>query len=117
MNEREKETSGYWEGGAIGGFNFYPLNLARAALLQGAETDAEGKGLKITSADRTIVAMAIYNLVDLDADNHPADFEKLKARAVDKGLGRLTMAEVDQFSKGFSQDVNALLASASEALE
>ena len=115
MTEREKKQADYWQGGEIGGFTFYPLNLDRAALLQGVESDAQEKGISITGADRTKVAMAIYNLADVDAESWKPDYEKLLARAAERGLGRMTMRETDEFSKGFAQDVNCLLASQAEA--
>jgi len=108
---RAEIQNGYWSGGEIEGRVFNPLNVSRKALLQATWAQAEEEGINTAKGDALLVAMAIYNMCDLDADNTPPDFEALAALAREKGLGRLTLAGSDEFEECFTRDANAIVAS------
>jgi len=108
---RAEIQNGYWSGGEIEGRVFFPLNVSRKALLQATWAQAEEEGINTAKGDALLVAMAIYNMCDLDADNTAPDFTALAALAREKGLGRLTLAGSDEFEECFTRDANAIVAS------
>ena len=116
MKTREEIQNGYWGGGEIEGFQFYPSNVSRTALVQEVWNNLDETSGKNTGA-QLMVAMAIYNMVDLDVENAAPDFDKLKARAQERGLGRISMAGSDEFQCGFMRDIAALEASGAKAAD
>ena len=116
MKTREEIQNGYWAGGEIEGYQFYPLNVSRTALVQEVWNSLDETTSKNTGA-QLLVAMAIYNMVDLDVENADPDFDKLKARAKERGLGRISMAGSDEFQSGFMRDIAALEASGAKAAD
>ena len=113
MKTREEIQNDYWLGGEIEGFQFYPLNVSRTALVQEVWNGMDEAATKNTGA-QLMVAMAIYNMVDIDVESAAADFDKLLDRAKEKGLGRISMAGSDEFQRGFMRDIAALEASAAK---
>jgi hypothetical protein len=111
---REEIQNGYWNGGEIEGRNFNKLNLERKALLQAVWAKVEASEGVFTSGDQTKVAMAIYNMCDLDVENAEPDVGKLVALATEKGLGRMSLAGSDEFETHFARDVAAMLASGAQ---
>ena len=107
---REEIQNGYWNGGEIKGYQFHPLNVSRTALVQEVWNGMDETTSKLTGA-QLLVAMAIYNMVDLDVENAEPDFAKLRARAAERGLGRISMAGCDEFQRGFLRDIAAMEAS------
>ena len=108
---REEIQNGYWNGGEIEGRTFHKLNLERKALLQAVWAKVEESGASWTTGDQTKVAMAIYNMCDLDVENAEPDVAKLVAVATEKGLARMSLAGADEFETYFARDVAAMLAS------
>ena len=111
---RAEVQSGYWKGGEIGGHHFNQLNLERQALLQAVWASIESAEKQVTTGAQTLVAMAIYNMCDLDVENAEPDFDKLRAWATERGLGRMSIPESEEFQQAFQNDVTALLASATK---
>ena len=110
---REEIQNGYWAGGEIEGYQFHPLNVSRTALVQEVWNGMDEAASKNTGA-QMLVAMAIYNMVDFDVENAEPDFQKLRSRAEEKRLGRISMAGSEEFQIGFMRDIAALEASAAK---
>lgn len=111
---REEIQGGYWTGGEIGGHHFNQLNLERQSLLQSVWAKLEASDTPATTAGQTLVAMAIYNMCDLDVENAEADFDKLREWATERGLGRISIPDSEKFNAMFTRDIEALTASSAK---
>jgi hypothetical protein len=111
---REEIQNGYWSGGEIEDHRFHHLNLERKSLLQGVWAKLEGAGESPTEADQQLVAMAIYNMTNEEAAAAEPDFDFLRARATERGLGEMSLGAGAEFSAGFARDIAAMTASATK---
>ena len=115
--EREEVQNAYWKGGEIGGHHFNHLNLERQILLQSVWAGIEESGETVTSGAQTMVGMAVYNMCDLDVENAEPDWRKLKDWATERGLGRMSVPDSEEFQKAFMSDIAALYASSAKHAE
>ena len=114
MTTRETVQNSYWRGGEIEGITFHPLNLERQSLLQAVWAKLEAAEESPPAADQTLVAMAIYQMSNEEAPNVDPDFEFLRVRATERGLGELSLAAGEEFTAGFQLDLAAMTASATK---
>ena len=111
MKTREEIQNDYWAGAEIEDHRFHHLNLERKSLLQGVWAKLEAAGESPTEGDQQLVAMAIYNMTNEEAAETEPDFDFLRARATERGLGKMSLAAGEEFSAGFARDIAAMVAS------